>query len=190
MQIHEKQSYYRASGCPPHISLPIYVQNQTAKVIFANGIQHKVDLIRYIPLLLHICLITLTELPFSKKDIKFSVNTLKWLNTFTPLCMIHFSPKKHIWAPYIINPLIVSCQHILIFNIESPTKVCRVKSMVFVVVMYGCESWAIKKAEHRRIGAFELWCWKRVLRVPLTARRSNQSILKEISPEYHWKDWC
>ena len=65
-----------------------------------------------------------------------------------------------------------------------PTKVCLVKAMVFPVVMYGCGSWTIKKAEHRRIDAFELWCWKRLLRVPWTARRSNQSILKEISPEY------
>ena len=65
-----------------------------------------------------------------------------------------------------------------------PTKVCLVKAMVFPVVMYGCESWTIKKAEHRRIGAFELWCWRRLLRVPWTARRSNQSILKEISSEY------
>ena len=64
-----------------------------------------------------------------------------------------------------------------------PTKVCLVKAMVFPVVMYGCGIWAIKKAEHRRIDAFELWCWKRLLRVPWTARRSNQSILKEISPE-------
>ena len=64
------------------------------------------------------------------------------------------------------------------------TKVCLVKAMVFPVVMYGCESWAVKKAEHRRIDAFELWCWRRLLRVPWTARRSNQSILKEISPEY------
>ena len=56
--------------------------------------------------------------------------------------------------------------------------------------MYGCESWTIKRAEHRRIDAFELWCWRRVLRVPWTARRSNQSILKEISPVMHWKDWC
>ena len=63
-----------------------------------------------------------------------------------------------------------------------PTKVCLVKAMVFPVVMYGCESWTIKKAEHQRINAFELWCWKRLLRVPWTARRSNQSILKEISP--------
>ena len=64
------------------------------------------------------------------------------------------------------------------------TKVCLVKAMVFPVVMYGCESWTIKKAEHRTIDAFELWCWRRLLRVPWTARRSNQSILKEISPEY------
>ena len=64
------------------------------------------------------------------------------------------------------------------------TKICLVKAMVFPVVMYGCESWTIKKVECRRIGAFELWCWIRPLRVPWTARRSNQSILKEISPEY------
>ena len=63
-----------------------------------------------------------------------------------------------------------------------PTKVCLVKAMVFPVVMYGCESWTVKKAERRRIDAFELWCWRRLLRVPWTARRSNQSILKEISP--------
>ena len=65
-----------------------------------------------------------------------------------------------------------------------PTKVHLVKAMVFPVVMYGCESWTIKKAEHRRIDAFELWCWRRLLKIPWTARRSNQSILKEISPEY------
>ena len=64
------------------------------------------------------------------------------------------------------------------------TKVHLVKAMVFPVVIYGCESWTIKKAEHQRIDAFEVWCWRRLLRVPLTARRSNQSILKEISPEY------
>ena len=63
-----------------------------------------------------------------------------------------------------------------------PTKVCLVKAMVFPVVMYGCESWTVKKAERRRIEAFELWCWRRLLRVPWTARRSYQSILKEISP--------
>ena len=65
-----------------------------------------------------------------------------------------------------------------------PTKVCLVKAMVFPVVMYECESWTIKQAEHQRIDAFELWCWRRLLRVPWNARRSNQSILKEISPEY------
>ena len=65
-----------------------------------------------------------------------------------------------------------------------PTKVCLVKAMVFPVVMYGCESWTIKEAEHRRTDAFELWCWRRLLRVPWTSRRSNQSMLKEISPEY------
>ena len=69
-------------------------------------------------------------------------------------------------------------------DITLPTKVCLVKAMVFPVVMYGCESWTLKKAERRRIDAFELWCWRRLLRVPWTARRSNQSILKEISPEY------
>ena len=69
-------------------------------------------------------------------------------------------------------------------NIALPTKVLLVKAMVFPVVMYGCESWAIKKAEHRRTDAFELWGWRRLLRVPWTARRSNKSILKEISPEY------
>ena len=65
-----------------------------------------------------------------------------------------------------------------------PTKVRLVKAMVFLVVMYGCESWTVKKTEHQRIDAFELWCWRRLLRVPWTVRRSNQSILKEISPEY------
>ena len=67
-------------------------------------------------------------------------------------------------------------------DITLPTKVRLVKAMVFPVVMYGCESWTVKKAERRRIGAFELWCWRRLLRVPWTARRSNQSILKEMSP--------
>ena len=67
-------------------------------------------------------------------------------------------------------------------DITLPTKVCQVKALVFPVVIYGCESWTIKKTEHRRIDAFELWCWRRLLRVPWTARRSNQSILKETSP--------
>ena len=69
-------------------------------------------------------------------------------------------------------------------DVTLPTKACLVNAMVFPVVMYGCESWTIKKAEHQRIGAFELWCWRRLLRVPWIARRLNQSILKEISPEY------
>ena len=69
-------------------------------------------------------------------------------------------------------------------DITLPTKVRLVKAMVFPVVMYGCESWTVKKAEHQRIDAFELWCWRRLLRAPWTARRSNESILKEINPEY------
>ena len=75
-------------------------------------------------------------------------------------------------------------------DITLPTKVRLVKAMVFPVVMYGCESWTIKKAEHQRIDAFELWCWRRHLRVPWTAWRFNQSILKEIILNIHWKDWC
>ena len=69
-------------------------------------------------------------------------------------------------------------------DISLSTKVCLVRAMVFPILMYGCESWTIKKAEHQRVDTFELWCWRRLLRVPWTARRSNQSILKEISPEY------
>ena len=73
-------------------------------------------------------------------------------------------------------------------DITLSTKVHLVKAMVFPVVMYGCESWTIKKAEFQRIDAFELWCWRRLLRFPWSARRSNKSILKEISPSVHWKD--
>ena len=80
--------------------------------------------------------------------------------------------------------------HFLIFlELASDTKVCLVKAMVFPVVMYGCESWSIKKAQHWRIDAFELWCWRRLLRVPWTARRSSWSILKEILMNIYWKDW-
>src|SRR5574341_781873 len=99
------------------------------------------------------------------------------------------------WAPkslqMVIAAMILKDVYSLEGNIDSilesrditlPTKVSLVKAMVFPVVMYGCESWTVKKAEHRRIDAFELWCWRRLLRVPWTARRSNQSILKEISP--------
>ena len=74
-------------------------------------------------------------------------------------------------------------------HVTLPTKVNLVKAMVFPVVTYGCESWTIKKAERRRFDAFELWCWRRLLKVPWTARRSNQSILKEISPEYSLEGW-
>ena len=69
-------------------------------------------------------------------------------------------------------------------DITLPTKVCTVKAIIFLLIMHGCESWTIKKVEHQRIVAFELWCWRSLLIVPLTTRRSNQSILKEISPEY------
>ena len=75
-------------------------------------------------------------------------------------------------------------------DITLPTKIRLVKAMVSPVVMYGCESWTVKKAECQRIGAFELWCWRRLLRVPWTARRSNQSILKETSPGCSLEDWC
>ena len=75
-------------------------------------------------------------------------------------------------------------------DITLPTEVHLVKAMVFPVVVYGCESWTIKKAEFQRIDAFELWCWRRLLIVPWTARRSNQSILKDISPGFLWKEWC
>ena len=73
-------------------------------------------------------------------------------------------------------------------NITFLTKVCLIKAMAFPLIMYGCESWTIKKAEHQRIDAFELWCWRRLLRIPWAARRSNQSILKEINPKYSLQD--
>jgi len=75
-------------------------------------------------------------------------------------------------------------------DITLPTNVHLVKAMVFPVIMYGCESWTIKKAEYQRVDAFELWCWRRLLRVPRTARRSKQSILKEIKTEYPLSQWC
>ena len=75
-------------------------------------------------------------------------------------------------------------------NITLLTKVHIVKAMVLPVIMYRCESWNTKKAECQRIDAFKLWCWRRLLRGPWTARRANQSILKEINPDIHWKDWC
>ena len=75
-------------------------------------------------------------------------------------------------------------------DITLPKKFCMVKAMAFPAVMYGCESWTIKKAEYWTSDGFELSCWRKLLRVPWTARRSNQSILKEINPDIHWKDWC
>ena len=87
---------------------------------------------------------------------------------------VYFAPTKESYD--------LHRQHIQSRDITLPTKVGLVKAMVFPVIMYGCESWTVKKAEHRRNDAFELWCWRRLLRVPWTARRSNQSILKEISP--------
>ena len=94
--------------------------------------------------------------------------------------LLHFFKIKiYIWK----NAQLLSLPWMILIN-EYPTKVLLVKAMVFPVVMYGCESWTVKKAERRRIDAFGLWCWRRLLRVPWTARRSNQSILKEISPGY------
>ena len=81
-------------------------------------------------------------------------------------------------------------QHIKSRDVALPTKFQLVKAMVYAVVMYGCESWTIKKTECWRMDAFEMWCWRSLLRVPWTARRSNQSILKELSLNIHWKDWC
>ena len=75
-------------------------------------------------------------------------------------------------------------------DISLPTKVCLVKSIVFPVVMHGCETWTMRKAECWRLDAFELWCWRRLLRVPWTARRSNQSILRQSILNIHWKNWC
>ena len=100
--------------------------------------------------------------------------------------------KNHLLRPVVLHRgdfvpngnLVMSTDILKIRDITLSTEVCLVKAMVFPVVMDGCESWTIKKAERQRIDAFELWCWRRLLRVPWTARRSNQSILKEISPEY------
>ena len=92
---------------------------------------------------------------------------------------------KTVWKPLVkLKIYLPSSQKALRASITLPTKVYLVKGMVFPLVRYGCESWTIKKAEHQRIDTFELWCWRRLLRVPWTARRANQSILKEVSPEY------
>ena len=103
-----------------------------------------------------------------------SLTSRAWVNQH-----IRMAAKSYFILIFSLSNNILKSRDIIL-----PTKVCLVKAMVFPVVMYGRESWTIKKAEHRRIDAFELWCWRRLLRVPWTARKSNQSILKEISPEY------
>ena len=100
------------------------------------------------------------------------------------LCLPDLNPWIY-WSPPLYNH-----KGFDLGNTWMSTKVHLVKAIVFLVVIYGCESWTIKRVEHRIIDAFELWFWRRLLRVPWTAKRSNQSILKEISPEYSWKDWC
>ena len=111
---------------------------------------------------------------------------ISWLHSSSAVIL---EPKKIKSAT--VSTVSPSISHEVMTNLDSilksrditlSTKVCLVKAMVFPVVMYGCESWTIKKAEHQRIDAFELWCWRRLLKVPWTARRSNQSILKDISP--------
>ena len=100
--------------------------------------------------------------------------------TFQAPPSMGFSRQEY-WSGVPLPSLMTNLESILKNrDITLPTKMCLVKAMVFPVVMYGCESWTVKEAEHRRIDAFELWCWRRLLRVPWTARRSNQSILKEI----------
>ena len=91
------------------------------------------------------------------------------------------------WKKSYDQPSIFTTSMLKSRDIALLTQVHLVKAVVFPIVMYECESWTIKKAEHQRTDAFELWCWRRLLRVPWTARRSNQSILKEISPEYSWE---
>ena len=101
---------------------------------------------------------------------------------YLPYSLLHSTDTSISWV--MCNKYVVVVQMLL------PTRVHLVKAMVFPVVMYGCESWAVKKAERRRIDAFELWCWRRLLRVPWTARRSNQSILKGSALGFLWKEWC
>ena len=119
------------------------------------------------------------------------MNVVRGQRPFLPLVSMRLSGNEH-WCPPCWKPgSYLTLQDLADSNLDSifksrditlPTKVRLVKAMVFPVVMYGCESWTVKKAEHRRMDAFELWCWRRLLRVPWTARRSNQSILKEINP--------
>ena len=111
----------------------------------------------------------------------------QWQTLFSwaPKSMWMVTAAMKLWHLLLGRKVITNLDSILkTRDITGPTKVCLVEAMVFPVFMYGCESWTIKKAEHQWIDAFKLWCWRRLLRVPWTARRSNQSILKEINPEY------
>ena len=116
----------------------------------------------------------------------FSLLTSTYCDSYVYLSFIITTTCLWMRQPFTIITMstLYVIQHIKKQRHYSATKVCLVKAMVFLVVMYGCESWTIKKAERWRVDAFELWCWRRLLRVSWTARRSNQSILKEISPEY------
>ena len=120
--------------------------------------------------------------PCSPRDSQESSPTPQFKSiNFSVLSFLHSQIKRHLITG---RKVMTNLDSILKSrDITLPTKVCLVQAMDFPVVTYGCENWSIKKAEHRRIDAFELWCWRRLLRVPWTARRSSQSILKEISPE-------
>ena len=115
------------------------------------------------------------------KQCKQWQNLFSWAPKSLQMMTAAMKLKKHLLLG---RKAVTNLDSVLKTRITLPTKVHIVKALVFPVVMYGCESWIIKKAEHQRIDAFELWCWKRCLRVPWSARRFNQSILKEISPEY------
>ena len=117
---------------------------------------------------------------FSHMPVLFQGSLIYFGSIYLSLCFYHHEIKRHL---LLRRKVMTNLDSILKSrDITLPTKVCLVKAMVFPVVMYGCEIWAVKKAEHRKIDAFELWCWRRLLRVPWTTRRSNQSMLKEISP--------
>ena len=159
------------------------------------------------------CLLMKIKEESEKVDLKFNIQKTK-LMAFSPITSWQMDGKRvETVAGFILGGSKITvdddCSHeikrrlllgrkvminldsmLKIRDISLPTKVHLVKAMVFPLVMYGYESWTIMKAEHRRIDAFELWCWRRLLRVPWIARRSTQSILKEISPGVHWKDWC
>ena len=120
------------------------------------------------------------------KTVETVADFIFWGSKITADCDCSHEIKRH----FLLGRKVMTNLDSILKNrdITLSTKVHLVKAVVFPVVMYGCDSWTIKKTEHRRIDAFELWYWRRFLRVPWTARRSNQSILKEISPGVHWKD--